>query len=42
MPLLDFFVRLSAALLRGVCAGLERQWRPRSRRSGMYADLVKA
>jgi putative Mg2+ transporter-C (MgtC) family protein len=29
MPILEFFVRLGAALLLGVCVGLERQWRQR-------------
>ena len=29
MPLLDFLFRLGAALLMGVCVGLERQWRQR-------------
>src|SRR5580693_6673161 len=29
MPLLDFVLRLGAALLLGACVGLERQWRQR-------------
>jgi putative Mg2+ transporter-C (MgtC) family protein len=29
MPILDFLFRLGAALLMGVCVGLERQWRQR-------------
>jgi len=29
MPLLEFVVRLSAALAMGMCVGLERQWRQR-------------
>jgi putative Mg2+ transporter-C (MgtC) family protein len=29
MPLLDFFLRLGAALLMGMAVGLERQWRQR-------------
>jgi len=29
MTLLDFFIRLGAALLMGICVGLERQWRQR-------------
>jgi putative Mg2+ transporter-C (MgtC) family protein len=29
MPLLEFVLRLGAALLLGVCVGLERQWRQR-------------
>jgi putative Mg2+ transporter-C (MgtC) family protein len=29
MPLLDFVLRLGAALLLGTCVGLERQWRQR-------------
>lgn len=29
MPLLDFFIRLGAALLMGMAVGLERQWRQR-------------
>src|SRR6202165_2331106 len=29
MPILEFLIRLGAALLMGVCVGLERQWRQR-------------
>src|SRR5271170_7224299 len=29
MPILDFVLRLGAALLLGACVGLERQWRQR-------------
>ena len=29
MPILDFLIRLSAALLMGACVGLERHWRQR-------------
>ncbi len=29
MSLLDFVLRLGAALVMGVCVGLERQWRQR-------------
>lgn len=29
MPMLEFLIRLSSALLMGVCVGLERQWRQR-------------
>jgi putative Mg2+ transporter-C (MgtC) family protein len=29
MPLHEFIIRLGAALLMGVCLGLERQWRQR-------------
>ena len=29
MPIVDFVLRLGAALLLGACVGLERQWRQR-------------
>src|ERR1700684_4451398 len=29
MPILEFLIRLSAALVMGACVGLERQWRQR-------------